>query len=168
MSEPNDTPRKAPDEAAPPPPRLFASEREDGRFVSSTGFIHAHLKHLKPKLAFDPEMEPGDFPAWREAVQAKLLELMCFPEFDQPQPQPQHLWSKQRDGYRLEKWEAYPEPYSVVPYLVLVPDDVSAQSPAPGVMCFPGSFSSKESMAGELELSGEPCSHRHAARNRMA
>jgi hypothetical protein len=168
VSEPNDTPRKAPDEAAPPPPRLFASGREDGRFVSSTGFIHAHLKHLKPKLAFDPGMEPGDFSVWRDAVRAKLLELMCFPEFDQPQPQPQRLWSKQRDGYRLEKWEAYPEPYSVVPYLVLVPDGVSAESPAPGVMCFPGSFSSKESMAGELELSGEPCSHRHAARNRMA
>mgnify|MGYP000868951556 FL=1 len=150
------------------PPRVFASGREDGRFVTSTGFIHAHLKHLKPKLEFDPEMNPTDYPAWQDAVRAKLLELMSFPEFNQPQPPPKLLWSKQQDGYQLQKWEAYPEPYSVVPYLVLVPDGISAQSPGPGVMCFPGSFSSKESLAGELELDGKPCSHRHAARNRMA
>ena len=149
-------------------PRVFSSNRDDGRHVSSTGFMHAYLKHLKPKLEFDPEMAPKDFPAWREAVRVKLLELMAFPEFGEAQPEPKCLWSKQREGYELQKWEAYPEPYSVVPYLVLVPDGVSAQSPAAGVMCFPGSFSSKESMTEELELSGEPCSHRHAAHNRMA
>jgi len=150
------------------PRQVFSSDREDGRFKSSMGFIHAHLKHLKPKLRFNPAMEPKDFPVWREAVRAKLLELMAFPELDQPQPPPKRLWSKQREGYELQKWEAYPEPHSVVPYLVLVPDGVSAQSPAPGVMCFPGSFSSKESMTEELELNGEPCSHRHAAKNKMA
>lgn len=150
------------------PPRLFSSGRDDERFMSSTGFIHAYLKHLKPKLEFNPKMNSEDFSAWREAVRARLLELMAFPEFDRPQPPPKLFWSKQRDGYQLQKWEAYPEPYSVVPFLVLVPDGVSAQSPAPGVMCFPGSFSSKESMTEELELNGEPCSHRHAARNRMA
>ncbi len=150
------------------PRRIYSSDREDGRFKSSPAFIHAYLKHLKPKLRFNPEMDPKDFPAWRDAVRTKLLELMNFPEFDQPQPPPKRLWSKQRDGYKLQKWEAYPEPYSVVPYLLLVPDGVSAQSPAAGVMCFPGSFSSKESMTEELELSGKPCSHRHAARNKMA
>ncbi len=149
------------------PRRAISTDREDGRHVSSTGFVHAYLKHLKPKLQFDPEMDPKDFTAWRDAVRARLLDLMAFPEFDEPQPPPQRLWSKQRDGYQLQKWEAYPEPYSVVPYLVLVPDGVTDQSPAAGVMCFPGSFSSKESMTEELELSGEPCSHRHAAHNRM-
>jgi len=93
---------------------------------------------------------------------------MSFPEFDEPQPEPRLIWTKQRSGYELQRWEAYPEPYSVVPYLVLVPDGVSAESPAPGVMCFPGSFSSKESMTDEPELGGEPCNHRHAALNRMA
>ena len=150
------------------PPRFFETDREDGRFVSSVAFIHAYLKHLKPKLAFDPAMKPEDFPAWREAVRAKLLELMGFPKFDTPQPQPKHLWTEQREGYQLQKWEAYPEPYSVVPFLMLVPDGISAQSPGPAAMCFPGSFSSKESLTEELELSGEPCSHRHATRNKMA
>jgi len=114
------------------PRRVFTSDREDGRFKSSPAFIHAYLKHLKRKLEFDPGMTPQDFPAWRSAVRTKLLELMGFPEFDQPQPPPKRLWMKQRDGYLLEKWEAYPEPYSVVPYLVLIPDGASAQSPAAG------------------------------------
>ena len=76
---------------------------------------------------------------------------MCFPEVP-AQPEPKRIWSKPREGYRLERWEAYPEPYSVVPYYVLIPDGVSQQSPAPGVICFPGSTWSKEGLAGEPEL----------------
>lgn len=150
------------------PRRLFSTDRQDGRFVSTTAFLHAYMKNLRPKLAFDPEMKPNDFPAWREAVRTKLRELMGFPDLDEPQPPPKRLWTKQRDGYQLQKWEAYPEPYSVAPYLMLIPDGVSARSPAPAALCFPGSASSKESLAGELEISGKPCSHRHASRNDMA
>lgn len=126
------------------------------------------MKNLRPRLAFDPKMKPEDFPAWREAVRAKLQELMGFPEGFEPQPEPQRLWSKQRDGYRLEKWEAYPEPFSVVPYLMLIPDGISTQSPGPAAMCFPGSTSSKELLAGELERNGKPSTHRWASRNQMA
>jgi len=50
----------------------------------------------------------------------------------------------------------------------LIPDGASAQSPAPAAICFPGSSSSKESLAGELELDGKPSKHRHRARNKMA
>lgn len=150
------------------PRRIFRTGREDGRFQSTAGFVHAYMRNLRPKLAFDPKMKPEDFPAWREAVRAKLRELMCFPEGLQPQSQPQRLWSKQRDGYRLEKWEAYPEPYSVVPYLMLIPDGISAQSAGPAVMCFPGSASSKELLAGEPELDGQPSTNRHESRNHMA
>ena len=131
--------------------RVFVSGREDGRFVSTAGFLQAQLKNLRPKLAFEPRMRAEDFPAWREAVREKLLELMCFPEAPN-QPPPKRLWMKQRDGYRLEKREAYPEPFSVVPFLVLAPEGVSQQSPAPAVMCFPGSSSTKEKLAGEPEL----------------
>ncbi|NOZ23287.1 MAG: hypothetical protein GXP25_19615, partial [Planctomycetes bacterium] len=38
----------------------FTSNRDDGRFVSTAAFIHANLKHMQPKLAFDPGMKPGD------------------------------------------------------------------------------------------------------------
>ncbi|MDP2325127.1 MAG: alpha/beta hydrolase family protein, partial [Gammaproteobacteria bacterium] len=64
------------------------------------------------------------------------------------------IWTRQREGYEIQRWEAYPEPHSTVPYLLLVPDGTSAQSPAPAVMCFPGSSGSKETLAGEPELDG--------------
>ena len=143
----------------------FVSDRPDGRFVSTVGFVHAHLKNLRPKLAFDPEMDPHDFPAWRKAVRGKLRELMCFPEAPE-QPEPRQLWREQREGYELQKWEAYPEPLSVVPFLVLVPEGVSESAPA--VLCSPGSTASKESMAGELEPDGSKAAHPHWERNRMA
>jgi len=149
--------------------RTFVSGREDGRFVQTAGFMQAYMKNLRPKLAFDPRMKPEDFPAWREAIRAKLPELLCFPEDVPKQPPPKQLWNKQREGYQLQKWEAYPEPFSVVPFLVLIPDGVSQQSPAPGVMCFPGSTSSKESLAGEPELdTGKPSTRRHWATNKQA
>jgi hypothetical protein len=112
-------------------------------------------------------MTPEAFPSWRDAVREKLRAFMRFPEVSE-QPQPTHLWSEPREGYELQKWEAYPEPLSVVPYLVLVPHGVSENSPAPAVLCSPGSTSSKESMAGELEPDGSVSQHRHWERNRMA
>ncbi len=149
--------------------RTFQSGREDGRFVQTPGFVQAYLKNLKPKLAFDPQMKAEDFPAWREAVRKKLPEVLCFPEDVPEQPQPKKLWSKKRDGYQLQKWEAYPEPWCVVPFLMLVPDGVSQQSHAPAVMCFPGSSWSKESLAGEPELdTGKPIPKRHWPTNRQA
>lgn len=145
----------------------FKSSREDGRFVSTVGFLHAHMKHMEPKLAFDPTITPKGFPAWRERVRQKLQELMRFPDVAE-QPEPQRLWAEQRDGYELQKWEAYPEPFCVVPFLVLIPDGASQQSPAPAALCFPASASSKESLAGEPELPDMPPPEPHWTKNRMA
>ncbi len=131
--------------------KTFTSGRDDGRFVETAGFLHKYVQELKPKLAFRPDLSLPQFPAWREAVREKLLEMMRFPEVP-PQPEPQRVDVQARDGYRLERWEAYPEPYSVVPYCVLIPDGASQQSPLPAVICFPGSTKSKESLAGEPEL----------------
>jgi len=132
--------------------KSFISDREDGRFVDTAGFLHASIKENKPKLAFDPEMDPREFPMWRERLREKVLELMVFPEIV-PQPEPKRIWVKQREGYQLQRWEAYPEPFCVVPFLMLVPDGVSAQS-----MCFPGNSGSKEALAGEPELDGRKLS----------
>jgi len=141
-------------EAAEPGARqVFVSDREDGRFVETAGFMQAYIKSNKPKLAFDPGMHASEFPVWQEKLRAKVLELMAFPEVP-PQPDPKRIWVKQRDGYQLQRWEAYPEPHCVVPFLMLVPDGVSAQSPAPAVMCFPGYSGTKEGLAGEPELPG--------------
>lgn len=139
--------------AEPSARKVFASDREDRRFVDTAGFMQAYIKSNKPRLAFDPCMEASEFPVWQEKLRAKVLELMAFPEIP-VQPEPKRISVDGRDGYQLQRWEAYPEPYSVVPFLMLLPDGANAQSPAPAVICFPGSSGSKESLAGEPEPPG--------------
>lgn len=131
--------------------KVLRSDRSDGRHLSTRGFVQHLARTAKPKLAFDPEMTPEEFMQWKLRVRAKLLELMAFPEITE-QPEPRKLWARERQGYRLEKWEAYPEPGGVVPYLVLVPDGVTAERPAPAVLCFSGSSGTKENLAGEPPL----------------
>lgn len=154
--------------------KIIQSERSDGRQLSTRGLIQHLLRTECPKLAFDPEFTPEEFAAWQLRVRDKLEELLNFPEVP-PQPAPKKLWTEDRDGYRLEKWEAYPEPGSVVPYLVLIPDGVTPEHPGPAVMCFSGSSDTKENLAGEppLHPSFEPdgrthAGWRHAVRNQQA
>ena len=146
----------------------YRTDRPDGRYISTLGFKHAYLKALKPKLAFDPEMSAEEYPLWKQKVQAKLKELLRFPEDVPPQPTPKKLWSQPRDGYRIEKWECYPEPFSVVPYLVLIPNEATTDNPLPAVMCFSGSRSSKELLAGEPELFPDIPPNAHPEANKMA
>ena len=131
--------------------KTFVSGREDGRFTETAGFLHAFIKAREPALAFDPDMDASRFAVWRDQLREKVLELMAFPDVP-PQPSSRCVRVEQREGYQLQSWEAYPEPFSVVPFLMLVPDGVSERSPAPAVMCFPGYRGSKEGMAGEPEL----------------
>lgn len=126
------------------------------------------MKSGAGKLAYDPAMPAASMLEWRSAVRTKLLELMCFPSDNSFSSSPKLLWSQPRAGYRLEKWEAYPEQSSVVPFLVLVPDSCSPRTPAPAVMCFPGSTSSKELLAEEPELRPSQPPNRHPMRNTMA
>lgn len=128
----------------------FASGREDGRFVRTEEFVHDYLKRLRPKLAFPEHASPSEFALWQDQVRQKLKQLLKFPDTP-PQPEPKHLWTESRDGYRLEKWECYPEEGSVVPFLMLVPDGASPDWPAPAVLCSPGSLDTKEFLAGEPE-----------------
>jgi hypothetical protein len=149
--------------------RTFESQRADGRFVQTAGLLQSYMITLQPRLACRENMTAAEFPAWRKAVREKLLELLCFPADVPQQPPPKQLWTKAREGYQLQAWEAYPEPFSVVPFLVLVPAGASPQARRPAVMCFPGSTSSKESLAGEPELStGQPASDPHWGTNRQA
>lgn len=134
-------------------PTALESDRDDGRFVDTAGFVQNYIKANPPKLAFDPAMSAESFSTWQEQIREKMTELMAFPEVGETPP-PKRIWKRQRDGYELQRWEAYPEPYCVVPYLLLVPEGVSASSPAPAVICFPGSGHSKEALAGEPELDG--------------
>lgn len=106
--------------------------------------MHHYIKHGKPKLAFDPGIKAEDFPHWRRQVKAKLYELMAFSDLMESPPGPKHIWTKQRDGYNLQRWEAYPESGSVVPFLMLVPDGAHPGNPYPAVYCvFPGRQAAK-------------------------
>jgi hypothetical protein len=133
------------------------------------GFTQHLMKAGPGKLAFDPSATAEASGLWRRQVRSKLAELLSFPEQAVAPRAPARLWSAPRMGYRLEKWEAYPEPGSVVPFLLLIPDAKgAAAAPAPAVMCFPGSASTKELLAGEPELRPEQPPNRHAEGNQMA
>lgn len=137
---------------------VIRSDREDGRYVSSRGVLQAMLEDTQPACEFRPDMAAKDFPAWQARVRKAMKQLMKHPEQTAPQPPPRLITSAQRKGYRIEKWEAYPLPHAAAPYFVLVPDGVSAQSPAPAVLCIPGSGQPKELLAGETseDLSRPP------------
>ncbi|MFM1851007.1 MAG: hypothetical protein RIS54_691 [Verrucomicrobiota bacterium] len=137
----------------------FISDRPDGRMTSTAGFYHQYLKHLRPRLAFDPAMSAGEMAPWRERVRAKLLDLMAFPEGPEPPP-PACVRTEARDGYRLEKWEAYPEPWCVVPFYLLVPDGVSATSSAATLALFLGISREQVEPRGRTRGGGDGTSHR--------
>lgn len=126
------------------------TNREDSRFSSSRGVVQYMLKQMKPAYAFDPSFTPAEFKEWQSGLRTAMKELMHFPE-QSDVPAPVCIKTVQRDGYRVEKWESYPLPGSVVPYLVLIPDGVDAGHKAPAVLCIPGFGGSKEGLAGETE-----------------
>ena len=148
--------------------KVYSSTRADGRFLSTMGFTHHLMKLGTAKLKFDPGMSREAFEPWQQEVQEKLRELMCLPEPDGEQPETIRLWTQERDGYRLEKWEAFPEAGSVVPFLVLVPERIDESNPGRTVLCIPGSAQSKERLAGERELRPEQPEDKHPAANQMA
>ena len=135
----------------------FQSHRADGRHVSSLAALMHQIRAERPLLEYAPGMTREAFQAWRERVRTTLHQLMSFPACT-PQPSPIRLWQEERDGYRLEKWEFYPDDYFAVPILMLIPSSASAQNPTPGVLCFPGSASAKELLAGEPGFAHPNCS----------
>jgi len=134
--------------------QTFKTDRADGRFVESAAFIHEYAKQHKPLLAYDPKLKGKRFIDWQGKVRRKLKQLLVFPK-PPKQPGPKKLWSQERDGYELQKWECYPEPGCTVPYLMLIPDGVTKKNPGPAVMCIPGSGSTKEILAGEHKATRE-------------
>lgn len=128
----------------------FQTRRADKRFTSSRAIVHHWMQQEEPTLAFRPSLQASDFPLWQQQVKQAMQALMKHPA-PHNLPAPARLSVRQRDGYRIEKWEAYPLPGSAVPYLVLIPDGVDAAHPAPAVLCIPGWGDTKEELAGEAE-----------------
>lgn len=138
--------------ASPTPGATFdVFTREDGRTTNTRAAVQRLMEDRVPALAFDPNFTPAEFSEWKNAVRKKMAELAAFPS-PEKQPAPKLLREEKRDGYALQKWECYPLPGCAVPFLVLVPDGVSASRPAPAALCFPGSGQTKELSAGEPPL----------------
>jgi hypothetical protein len=134
----------------PDDPSRITTNRKDGRFLSSRGTVQYMLKEMKPAYAFNPDFTETEFKEWQAGLRSAMQELMHFPEIVDS-PAPVCVRTVKRDGYRIEKWESYPLPGSVVPYLVLIPDGVGSGHKVPAMLCIPGFGGSKEGLAGETE-----------------
>lgn len=126
----------------------FACKRPDGRYVSTMAAFMARLRDMKPTPALPEELTSENFPVWQQQVKDTLRQQLAMPEAT-PQPAPVKLETRQRDGYRVERWEFYPDDYTAVPFLVLVPDEASEANKVPGVMCYLGSAVNKEFVCDE-------------------
>lgn len=126
----------------------FTTDREDGRFVCAMAGYMEYLRHLQPKLALPENLTSESYWKWREEFVSKYREILAMPEFTD-QPAPKRISRVKRDTYTVEKWELYPDNYTVVPFLVLIPDGASKEHPVPGVICIPGACDSKEFVSGE-------------------
>ena len=145
------------------------SLRSDGRALRSRGVVESLMRRNPPRLTFRPEAIDADsFKVWQGEMKQAMARLMRHPQA--PSAAPRRVDSRQRAGYRIERWESYPIDSAVVPFLVLIPDGVDARHPAPAALCIPGFGQTKELLAGEragnYSLEGE--ADTAAIRNTMA
>ena len=150
----------------------YRSDRADGRHVATMAAFLERLRQTEPELSMCDEMSRNEFLLWKEQLKNKVKELLKLDMLlaeAVDQPSPKKLSSVKREGYTVEKWEFYPDKYSAVPFLALIPDEASIENPVPGVMCFPGSTFSKELLASEPLLERPSCKmDKYADRNKMA
>ena len=145
-------------------PEDFETRREDGRFDNHMAFAWDYVRRMVPEYSFDKLKDASELPAWRTKVRAKLGELLVLPE-KIPELEFKLLAEENREGYRLYRYEFYPEARLAVPILVLVPENaISGKAKVPAVVCMPGSGASLNSLAGEPDEFG----NRYPARNRQA
>lgn len=134
------------------------SLRVDSRALRTRGAVEGLMRRNPPRLTFRPnEITPDSFGVWKAQMKEAMARLMRHPESQSATPK--LMKRVKRDGYTLEKWESYPLDSTVVPFLVLIPDGVDANNPAPAALCIPGFGQTKELLAGErsgnFNLEGE-------------
>jgi len=147
-------------------PQDFETKRPDGRFECHATFAWDYVRRMVPEYSFDKVKDASEMAAWRAKVRGKLRELLQIPE-PLPKLEFKLISDEPRDGYRLYRYEFYPEDRLVIPILVLVPEAVIREKrKVPAMVCMPGSGASLNSLAGEPEPK-EYSSH-YPARNRQA
>ena len=135
----------------------FKSKREDGRHTTSFASFLERLRNTDQSMSLPKDISPDEFKKWQSDVIVKYKELLGMPEFTE-QPDPVKISENKRDGYRAEKWEFYPDDYTAVPFIMLVPDGVDNINKAPCVVCVGGAAHSKEFISGEPLIDLPNCS----------
>lgn len=133
--------------ASQPADSIVTSHRSDGLFLSSRGAVQHLMKKYPPTLAFNPNMNIRCFRRWQRNMKRTMGNLMRHPKAEAATPR--LALTVERDGYRIEKWESYPLAGVVVPYLVMIPNEVNKHHSVPAVLCIPGFGQTKELLAGE-------------------
>lgn len=146
----------------------FTSQRDDGRHTSTLAALLEMMRQRGADLSLPEKLDNESFSKWQSEVKERSRLLLNMP-LPTKQPEPVMLWRKQRDGYRAEKWEYYPDSYTVVPFIALIPDYADAKHPVPSVMCMLGSNHNKEFSAGEEMFEHPNCRvSTHPDRNQKA
>lgn len=121
-------------------------------------FIQQSLESTPPRFAV-PE-DPAAVPAWRSAAAEKLRGLL---KVDGSRPVPleaRTIRRVQRDGYIEERVVFRSEAFVEVPAVLLIPDGVTVDSPAPAVLCLSGAVGAgKEEVIGNLDFPGAKTGH---------
>ena len=111
---------------------------------------HEHLMKAAPRrLAFDPQR---DFQAWREAVDAKLRELVGV----LPERAPLDLrkeYERENGLFRETRFLFRSEAYADVPCHLLVPQE--GEGPFPAVICLQGHTTGMHISLGRAEFEGD-------------
>lgn len=108
-----------------------------------------HLLQTTPPIHFNGTTET-EFREWQRKFRRNIRRYLG------PRPEPiplevETLERVQQDGYTREKLIFNPDAFSSIPAYVLVPDDVSAEEPAPAVLCAHGHGVGKDGAVGIVE-----------------
>ncbi|MDE5921251.1 MAG: alpha/beta hydrolase family protein, partial [Paramuribaculum sp.] len=85
-----------------------ADDREGQPIVynSTRSAVERIMKRAVPRLQYDASMPADSLGAWREAMSEAMSRLMRHP--DAPAAAPRKMAEARRDGYVIERWEAFP------------------------------------------------------------
>ncbi|MGH8020084.1 MAG: alpha/beta hydrolase family protein [Opitutaceae bacterium] len=121
---------------------------------SSIEYYRQLLRESKPRL--QAPAEKSQIPAWRDQVATRLREILGINNCQPAELKPRTTDLGARRGYRLHRVVFSSEPHADVPGLLLIPDGVSAENPAPAVLCLHGNVpGAKEELAGESTPSAD-------------
>jgi len=116
---------------------------------SSLHFVKHFYDYERPILECREGITIKEREEWKQKITDIMKEHMGFPENMYETPVVNLLLSKQRDTYRIEKYEISTEPNLWTTFLVLIPNEASQENKLPGVLCCPGTCWEKEALCGE-------------------